>query len=297
MSYRHASHAGNFADVFKHVILARLLAALAREAPGFVYLETHAGAGRYDLSGLEARSGGAYREGIGRLWAEPPAAEEGIAEYLAAVRAINPGAPGEAARAEASPAREPRRAPRYYPGSPHIARFFLRPQDRMRLAERAPDACARLQAEVAGDARASVHCGDGFAALSRWLPPLEPRGLVLIDPPYDHRDDWRRAADALIRAARRWAHGSYAIWYPITPGAPLAWCEAELARAGLRKLLRAEMTVRPRDMPARMNGCGMFLLNPPGRLEDGLEVVVGALAERLRQGPGGGARVGWLAPA
>lgn len=279
MNYRHAFHAGNFADVFKHVLLLRLLAALARKDKAFAYIETHAGAGRYALAAPAARKSGEARAGIGRLWQSPAARGEDVARYLAAVRALNHG-DGLAC----------------YPGSPRIARFLLRPQDRMRLAEAAPAECARLRAEFAHDRQVSVHCGDGYAQLKAWLPPPERRGLVLIDPPYERDEEWRQASEALVAAARRWPQGTYALWYPVKRDAPLARCQADLARAGLRKLLLAEMSVSPADTPFRLNGCGMIVLNPPWRLEQGLAPELEALAERLRQGPSADARVEWLVP-
>lgn len=277
MNYRHAFHAGSFADVFKHMILVRLLKALARKDKGFAYIETHAGAGRYDLHASAACRAGEYRDGIGRLWSEP--VQHGTEEYLAAVHALN--------RSEEL---------RWYPGSPRIARSLLRPQDRLRLAERAPDECARLRAEFAGDPQTSVHCANGYAALKAWLPPPERRGLVLIDPPYERDDEWDLLRDALVFAAARWPQGVYAAWYPLKPGAPPARFKSALAAGGLRELLIAELTVWPADTPFRLNGCGMLILNPPWRLDAELRRLLDPLASRLRQGPAGGSRVEWLVP-
>ena len=279
MNYRHAFHAGNFADVFKHLLLVRLLEALARKDKPCAYIETHAGAGRYDLAGPESRESGEQREGIARLWDAERETPPALAGYLAAVRAMNRG---------------PRL--RWYPGSPRIARFLLRPQDRMRLVEQAPEACARLRAEFARDRQVTVHCGDGYAQLKAWLPPPERRGLVLIDPPYERDGEWQRAGEALVRAAARWPQGTYALWYPLKAGAPVASFRNHVVRAGLRKLLLAEMEVWPPDTPFRLNGCGMLVLNPPWRLDAGLEDELEALAQQLRQGPSAGARVEWLVP-
>jgi 23S rRNA (adenine2030-N6)-methyltransferase len=278
LNYRHAFHAGNFADVFKHVLLVRLLAALARKDKGFAYVETHAGAGRYDLRSPPARRSGEFREGIARLW-DGEAPEGDLARYLETVRALNRDG-----------------ALRLYPGSPRIARFLLRPQDRMRLAECAPEECARLRSEFAHDRGAIIHCGDGPAQLRAWLPPPERRGLVLIDPPYERDEEWGRTAETLSTAAARWPQGSYALWYPLKAGAPVARLKADLVRAGLGKLLFAEMTVWPEDTPFRLNGCGMLVLNPPWRFEADLEATLRALAQRLRRGPRAGARVAWLVP-
>lgn len=279
MNYRHAFHAGNFADVFKHLVLVCLLKALQRKDKGFAYLETHAGAGRYDLRGPEARQTGEFENGIARLWGPPTAAEPALAEYLAAVRAVNRG---------------PRL--RYYPGSPRIARFLLRPQDRMRLAEQAPAECARLQAEFADDARVTVRCGDGYALLKGWLPPPERRGLVLVDPPYERVDEWEHTGKALRLAAKRWREGSYAVWYPLKAGTPVERFKSALVSSGLRKILLAELGVWPMDSPFRLNGCGMLCVNPPWRLDTDLRGVLETLAARLQQGPSAATRVQWLVP-
>lgn len=279
MNYRHAYHAGNFADVFKHALLVRLLALLQRKDKGFAYIESHAGGGRYDLHAPAPRDAGEYRAGIGRLWSASESPDSDLGRYLAAVRAVN-----ENGRL------------RIYPGSPHIARFLLRPQDRMRLAERVPEEYARLRAQFGHDRRVALHLGDGYAMLGAWLPPPERRGLVLIDPPYEDAGEWQRAADAVILAAKRWPRGSYALWYPLKAGAPIERLKTSLVQAGLRKLLLAEITVWPPDTPFRLNGCGMLFLNPPWRFDEGLQDALAGLAERLRQGPSAAACVQWLVP-
>lgn len=277
MNYRHGYHAGNFADVFKHLILVHLLQALRRKEKGFAYIETHAGAGRYDLRADEAGDTEEFRDGVARLWGHGPPA--GTEAYLAAVRAMNAG-----------------RRLRYYPGSPRIARFFLRPQDRMRLAERAPAVYARLQAEFAGDRHVLAHCGDGYTLLKAWLPPPERRGLVLIDPPYERNDEWARLHEGLRLALKRWAQGIYAVWYPLKAGTPVERFKAQLVQAGLRKILSTELTLWPADSPFRLNGCGMLIVNPPWRLDSELRSALEPLAIRLKQGPTAAARVQWLAP-
>lgn len=266
MNYRHAFHAGNFADVFKHAVLVCLLKALQKKDKGFAYIETHAGAGRYDLRAAAARTGGEFQDGIGRLWDSP---SEGLEDYLAVVREVNRG-----------------KTLRFYPGSPRIARFFLRAQDRMRLCEGEPGECERLRAEFARDAQVQVRCGDGYAALKAWLPPPERRGLVLIDPPYESGDEWRRMHDAIALAHARWASGIYAIWYPLKVGAPLRRFREELTHVGFGPMLSAELRVWPDDVPFRLNGCGVLVVNPPWHLEEALEKLRKPLTERLKQGPG-----------
>ncbi len=277
MNYRHVFHAGNFADVFKHAILVALLRALQRKDKGFAYIETHAGAGRYSLDGPDAAKAAEFRNGIARLWDEPR--EEGLAAYLAAVRALNRGARLHC-----------------YPGSPRIARFFLRPQDRMRLAEAAPAECERLQSEFARDDQVTVRCGDGYALLKAWLPPPERRGLVLVDPPYERADEWERVLAALRLGLKRWRAGIYAVWYPLKAGAPVERFKSAAIKSGLRKVLLAELSVWPPDSPFRLNGCGMLIVNPPWPLHTELRKLLELLAARLEQGPAPASRIEWLVP-
>jgi 23S rRNA (adenine2030-N6)-methyltransferase len=276
MNYRHLYHAGNFADVFKHAVLVRLLQALKRKPKGFAYVETHAGGGRFDLHAADAQKTGEYRDGIARLWTDPL---DGHEDYLAAVRAQNPG--GQL---------------RYYPGSPRIARSLLRTQDRMRLAEQLPAECARLQTEFVHDAQVSVSCADGYAALKAWLPPPERRGIVFVDPPYERNDEWERVAEAVATAVTRWPQGVYAVWYPLKPGAPVARLKSALVTAGLRNILAVEFLVWPADTPFRLNGCGMLILNPPWQIDAELRSLLEPLARRLKQGPATAWTVAWLVP-
>lgn len=278
VNYRHAFHAGNFADVFKHLILVALIESLKRKEKGFVYFETHAGAGRYDLRDPAVRKTGEYHDGIERLWQAPPVDPLWVA-YLAAVRSANRGA-----------------ALRVYPGSPRIARSLVRAQDRLQLAELEPGECARLEREFARDRQVRIDCGDGLRWLGAWLPPREARGLVLIDPPYESDAEWRAVPKAMLDGHRLWATGVFAVWYPLKAGAPVARLKKALATSGVRKILVAEIEVWPADTPFRLNGCGMAVINPPWRLDAELERALPPLAERLRQGPHAAARVGWLVP-
>jgi 23S rRNA (adenine2030-N6)-methyltransferase len=279
VNYRHLFHAGHFADVFKHVILVRLIKALQNKDKGFAYIETHAGPGRYDLQAPEAQKTGEYRDGIARLWDAVGAAEMGIAEYLAAVRAVN---------------RDQRL--RYYPGSPRIARLFLRPQDRMRLCEQGPVECEQLQAEFAGDRQVNVHCGDGHALLKGWLPPPERRGLVLIDPPYERPDEFSRVCAGLRMATDRWPNGMYAVWYPIKDRATCLKWRRDVIALGLRKTLCAEIAVFPEDNAFRLNGCGMILVNPPWRLDEAIAKSLPLMLDRLKRETPGRCEVTWLVP-
>jgi 23S rRNA (adenine2030-N6)-methyltransferase len=278
LNYRHIYHAGNFADVFKHAVLVVLLRALAARDKPFCYIETHAGAGRYDLDSEPARKGGEWREGIGRLWdGDVPA---GLADYLAQVRAAN----GNESRL------------RYYPGSPRIARGLLRTQDRIVLCECVDDEAARLRAEFAADDRVGVRTGDGYAALKGLLPPPERRGLVFIDPPYERESEFTQALAALRAAHARWPSGVYALWYPIKERAALARFEREVVASGMRRILLASLNAFPADSGFRLNGSGVLIVNPPWRIDEELRRLCPALADRLGRSPDSAWRVDWLVP-
>ncbi len=277
MNYRHLFHAGYFADVFKHVLLTALLKSLHAKDTPFCYLDTHAGAGRYDLSSEAAQKTGEYREGIRRLWDINPLPE--LSDYLAAVRAVN--ADGTL---------------RYYPGSPMIARFFLRPQDRMVLLELQPDECALLQSRFAGDRQVVVQRQNGYAGLKAYLPPKEKRGLVLIDPPYESDREYEQLVEGLKVAHNRWSSGIYALWYPIKTRAPVERFHRALVASRVRKILVAEFSPYPEDSAFRLNGCGMVVINPPWKLDDMLRTVLPWLLDVLRQHPAGRTGISWLVP-
>lgn len=277
MNYRHIYHAGNFADVFKHTVLSLVLKSLHQKDSAFCYLETHAGAGRYDLSSAAAQKTGEFRDGIQRLWDIDPL--PALADYLAAVRATNPGA-----------------TLRYYPGSPAIAQCFLRPQDRMVLMERQPDECALLKAVFTDDRRVTVLAQDGYAGLKAHLPPKEKRGLVLIDPPYEANQEFEQVVAGLRIAHARWASGIYALWYPVKSRPPIERFHRALVASGIRKMLLAEFSPYPEDSEFRLNGCGMVLVNPPWKLEETLRPVLPWLLTVLRQHPAGRSSITWLVP-
>jgi 23S rRNA (adenine2030-N6)-methyltransferase len=286
MNYRHAFHAGNYADVFKHVWLVQLLRAMQRKEKGFLYVDTHAGRGAYDL-GAPATAAGAARqpewpEGIGRLWSAtdlPPA----LADYLALVREFN-------RRAGADP-----RRPRWYPGSPWLAALVRRPQDRLALWEQQPDEVAALRASFARRRRVAVEQGDGYGALRAVLPPRERRALVLIDPPYEDQGEFDAVLVALREGLRRFRDGVYAVWYPVTERARADAFHVALRAMAPPPALWAEMAVTA-DPQVRMKACGLLVLNPPWRLLDDLAPLLPALAKRLGLDGGAKARCGWLVP-
>jgi len=261
MNYRHAFHAGDFADVVKHATLALALERLRAKPAPFVYLDTHAGAGRYDLTGEEARRSGEAESGIGRLLAGPsiPA----LAPYLEIVRHLNAG-----------------ETVTRYPGSPWIARKLLRPQDRLLLCERRGDEATALRRAMAGDRRVEIRALDGWTALKSDLPPRERRGLALIDPPFEAADEHERLARGLRHAWRRWATGSYLAWYPVKARAPVVALHAAVVAAGLRRVHALELLLEP-EREDRLAGCGLLLVNPPWPILDRLRETMPALAARL----------------
>ena len=278
LSYRHGFHAGNFADVFKHIVLSLLVRAQLRKDKPFFYLDTHAGAGRYELGSTMAQKNREFAGGIARLWglAEAP---EAARAYLDAVRALN-----------AAPEL------RVYPGSPRIARHFLRAQDRMVLCELHGKEAEHLQAEFAGDRQVATRAGDGYQGLKAFLPPLEKRGLVLIDPPFELKDERARLLEAVAQAHKRFATGVYAIWYPIQDRAAVDWLRRQLVRTGIRNILAAELRIFDEDAPLRLNGSGMVVINPPWRLDEELETLGPWLWQALSPEGQGGFKLDWLVP-
>jgi 23S rRNA (adenine2030-N6)-methyltransferase len=273
VNYRHAFHAGNFADVMKHVFLTRILVHLARKPTPFRAVDTHAGIGLYDLSADEAERTQEWRSGVGRL-DEPfgPEVEALIAPYravLATVRARHGGA---------------------YPGSPVILRELLRPQDRAILVELHPEDGAALARRFRRDPLVKVLQLDGWTALHALIPPKERRGLVLVDPPYEAPGELQRLARELAKAVRKWPTGVFAGWYPIKVLADVHGPAATLAAAAPGKALRLELMIDAPDEPERLNGCGLLVLNPPWTLQAEAETILPALAERLARGAYGAFR-------
>lgn len=255
MNYRHAYHAGNHGDVLKHAVLSALVGRLQEKATPIFVLDTHAGIGTYDLTGVEATKTGEWQSGIGRLAAlNPPS----LAHYLALVRALNPS--GEL---------------RSYPGSPAIVASMLRSGDRLVLAELHPEDADRLRTWAHGRPGVAVHQRDAYEAIKAFLPPREARGLVIVDPPYEADDEYERLAAAVTMGHRRWPGGRWLIWHPIKDRTPVWGLQDALLESGVANLLTAELLVAPVD-GVSLAGSGLILVNPPF----GLEVwLAGVLAE------------------
>jgi 23S rRNA (adenine2030-N6)-methyltransferase len=278
LAYRHQFHAGNFADVFKHALLARLLLALEKKEKPLCYLDTHAGVGLYDLAHPWATKNAEFRDGIGRLW-ERDDVPDLLAPYLDAVRAENRGG-----------------ALRFYPGSPRIAQRLLRPADRLVLSELNKSDCAALAERCAADRRVTVHLMDGYQSLKAHLPPPERRGLVLVDSSFDRAGEFKRLSDAIAGAHHRWATGVYAIWYPMMESNVLRAFERGVIATGISKIVQLELAVRPEGWIPGMRGCGMLVVNPPFGFDAEARTMVEWLWRALAVDGQGGQRVRWLVP-
>jgi len=269
-SYRHGFHAGNHADVLKHLVLVLLLEQLGSKEKGYAFVDTHAGAGSYSLSSTFAQKTAEFQTGIGRLWDRKrlPAALE---RYLAQVRTLN--ADGEL---------------RFYPGSPQIALQMTRPQDRLHFFELHSTESEILRAFFPkGDKRIAVRAEDGFAGLKSLLPPPSRRGLVRVDPSYEDKEDYRRVAATLRDALKRFATGIYMIWYPMVRRGESQHMAGDLRQLAPGDWLHISLKVAaPPDDGLGLFGSGVFVFNPPWNLETALRPAVPVLAEALGQGPG-----------
>jgi 23S rRNA (adenine2030-N6)-methyltransferase len=272
VNYRHAFHAGNFADVHKHVVLLGLLEYLHKKPKPFFFLDTHAGRGLYDLDSADAQRGGEWQHGIGRLRALAPPLPV-LKAYLALV-----GLTGKS-----------------YPGSPLIAAEMLRENDRAVFVEKQPAEAAVLKEVLGHRKHQSILTDDGYVALKAHLPPKENRGLVLIDPPYENDTEFADVARALQMALARWPNGMYCVWYPIKPGNAGQRLHRTLVDAGIKKMLVTEFNVRPSDSPLGLNGSGLLLVNPPYQLDEQMHALLPQMHNALVPEKTGGVRVEWLA--
>ncbi len=277
MNYRHAFHAGNFADVHKHVVLLAVLERLMRKPKPLLYLDTHAGRGWYDLHSIEATRSEEWRDGVHRLRDHAAATDE-VRRYMAAV----------ASALKDSGAR--------YPGSPILAVQHMREGDRAVFIEKQLEEAYALQGAVRSRRGVSVVHGDGYAALKTYLPPREGRGLIMIDPPYESEREFSDAVKALTFGLQRWPTGVFALWYPIKASAEAAKLHSRLRDSGLRKLLTLELSVRPADSPLGLNGSGLIVANPPWQLDEEMRAVHDELHKVFSNDGKGRTRIEWLVP-
>lgn len=278
LSYRHSFHAGNHADVLKHTVQSLIIEALKEKEKPFLYLDTHAGAGRYQLSSAHAERTGEYLNGIGRVWGsdDTPAL---MAPYLSAVTALNPN--GHL---------------RYYPGSPLIARHLLREQDSLCLTELHPTDFPLLRGEFNKDNRARLERADGYQQLKSRLPPASRRGLILIDPPYELKTDYQSVVDGIKEGHKRFATGTYALWYPVVLRQQIKRMIATLEATGIRRILQIELAVLPDSDRHGMTASGMIVINPPWKLESQMAGLLPWLHKKLSPNGTGHTSVNWIVP-
>lgn len=274
MNYRHAFHAGNNADVVKHALLIALVRALQLKPSALTFVDTHAGCGLYDLGGEEAQRTGEAAGGVLRALADPAPL---LGDYRAAVRAVNEG-----------------EEPRLYPGSPRILAQLLRPQDALILNEKHPEDARALRTAMRGTP-AAVHQRDAYELWLAMLPTRTPRGLVVVDPPYEQTDERARITATLAAAHRKWAHGVTAIWFPLKDRpAHLRWKD-KLERLGIGKFLAVEHWLYDAEQPGLFNGAGLFIVNPPYAFMQGLPPLLEALRAALApEGHRGTITADWL---
>jgi 23S rRNA (adenine2030-N6)-methyltransferase len=272
MNYRHAFHAGNFADVFKHILLARMITYMQRKDKAFRVYDTHSGLGIYDLASIEAEKTGEWIDGVDKVMKAKPPKEVGrlLSEWESAVEAA-----GE----------------QKYPGSPFVARHLLRKQDRLALYELHPEDQEVLAKNFAGDFQTRVNHLDGWLVPNSHIPPKEARGIMLIDPPFEDGHDFDRMIDALEKARKRWVGGTIALWYPVKKRDHTDEWLGTLKSLQFPKLLNAEIYIREPRFASMLNGCGMVIANPPFTLANELHILLPWLAEVMKKDRGSGYRL------
>lgn len=269
MNYRHSFHAGNFADVLKHAVLARILMHLGAKATPYRAIDTHAGSGRYDLADDDASRTHEWKDGIARLDRSPlsAGAEQLLVPYREALAAIRAEHGADA-----------------YPGSPWLCRHAMRPFDRLIAAELHPQTYQKLAETLTRDKRCKALAIDGWTALRANVPPIERRGVVLIDPPFEVADEFQMLTQQFVAAHRKWPTGTYMLWYPLKDRDAVAAMIDDIAEAGVGKLLRLEIDVDRPDAAGGLSATGLLIANPPWRLAEECETLLPALTERLAQG-------------
>lgn len=277
LSYRHSFHAGNHADVLKHIVQSLILTSLQQKEKPFVYHDTHSGVGRYDLTHEWSEKTGEYKQGIARVWQQETIPEQ-LESYFDAIRQLNQGD-----------------TLRYYPGSPRVARAHLREQDRMVLTELHPSDYPLLEQEFHRDRQVSIYKEDGFTRLKASLPPRERRGLVLIDPPYELAKEYRDVVRAIAHSHQRWATGIYAIWYPVVNRCDIDDMLQGLQDLGIRKILQIELGVSPDTNERGMTASGMIVINPPWTLENQMQTILPFLQQAIAPATGH-YKLQWIVP-
>ncbi|HDR1496779.1 TPA: 23S rRNA (adenine(2030)-N(6))-methyltransferase RlmJ [Pasteurella multocida] len=279
LSYRHSFHVGNHADVLKHLVLMLIIENLQQKEKGFYYLDTHAGVGRYRLFSEEAEKTAEFEQGIARLWQRDDLPEE-VARYIKLIKQVNYGG----------------KALRYYAGSPLIAAKMLRPQDRALLTELHPSDYPLLRNNFKEFDNVTTKRDNGFQQLKATLPPKERRGLVLIDPPYELKEDYDLVVNAIEEGYKRFATGIYAIWYPVVLRQQTKRILKGLEKTGIRKILQIELAVRPDSDQRGMTASGMIVINPPWTLTQQMQNILPYLTNVLVPEGTGSWTVKWITP-
>lgn len=279
LSYRHSFHAGNHADVLKHIVLMLIIESLQQKEKGFYYLDTHAGVGRYRLFSEESEKTAEFEEGIGRLWQCDDLPEE-VARYIKLIKKFNYGG----------------KELRYYAGSPLIAATMLRPQDRALLTELHPSDFPLLRNNFKEFENITTKRDNGFMQVKATLPPKERRGLVLIDPPYELKEDYDLVVNTIEEGYKRFATGVYAIWYPVVLRQQVKRMVRNLENTGIRKILQIELAVRPDTEQRGMTASGMIVINPPWTLEQQMKKILPYLTKNLIPEGTGSWSVNWITP-
>ncbi|MDF2446604.1 MAG: rRNA ((2030)-N(6))-methyltransferase RlmJ [Moraxellaceae bacterium] len=279
MNYRHHYHAGNFADVVKHVLLLGLLEALGRKDTPFCYVDTHAGCGLYDLGASEAQRTLEFKTGLSRVKAAPAAGTPAwVTDYQKAVAAL-----------------QAERGGFWYPGSPWLALHGMRAQDRALLMELHPEDAGTLKQHFTRLPQVAVHQRDAYEGLTALIPPKEKRGLVLIDPPYEEeRDDYAPVVELLQKAHAKWPTGMYALWFPIKDYHAITRFYRRLRNTGIPRILATELNVLPPDNSLGLNGTGMVIVNPPWQFDARALTTLQWLLGVLSEHPQSSCRVQWL---
>ncbi|MDF3054747.1 MAG: hypothetical protein K0Q74_654 [Gammaproteobacteria bacterium] len=286
MNYRHIYHAGNFADVFKHVLLIALVQSLSIKNTPFFYLDTHAGIGEYDLQKKSAQKTQEYRDGINKLasplYTKEVRASPLLYDYLKLIEGLNNSRDSKKIR--------------YYPGSPALVKKLLRPLDRMVLTELHLEDNSQLKQLFSKDKQVAVHYLDGYQALKAFLPPKENRGLVLIDPPFEKTDEYQQIVQNVVQANMRWPTGIYAIWYPIKEAKAIKTFYKDFIKSGIREILCCEIQISDIAENNGLQACGMMVLSPPWQWQKKIELVLPLLSHILSHPSEGHYSVKWLVP-
>ncbi|KGQ34174.1 23S rRNA (adenine(2030)-N(6))-methyltransferase RlmJ [Gallibacterium anatis] len=278
LSYRHSFHAGNFADVLKHIVQLLIIESLQQKEKGFLYLDTHAGAGLYSLQSFEAEKTAEFEQGVGYLWQRQDLLET-VKYYLDQVAKVNS-----------------QQKLRFYPGSPLLAANLLRPQDRAILTELHPSDYPLLRKNMQLYKNVQVKRDDGFQQLKAVLPPKERRGFILIDPPYELKEDYQLVVDAIVEGYKRFATGTYAIWYPVVLRQQIKKMVRALEETQIRKILQIELGIRPDTAQRGMTASGMIVINPPWKLEAQMKAILPYLTNVLAPDGTGHWDLHWITP-